>query len=416
MLLSLIAPRPMLLVNGDSDTWSDWKGEILAAEAAKPVYALFDKAQDLQVVTHNGGHKVLPEDLIAMAAFMSRQFGDPKILAANATRKANPNMPTGWWSAASTKPDAWFASPEARTIADNILSWQDPQAGGWPLMNTTREPNRGDPAQAGPWGTRAALIKATVNEMRFLARVQAAKPDPRYTPAIDRGLGFILGAQYPTGGFPHSWPVFSNPYDHQATFNDDEIVDLMTLLREVATAPEFKLLPPARRQAARGAFDRALDFILKTQIVTGGVRTAWAQQYDEVTLEPRGARVFEPVAISGGESAGVLMLLMSLGKPSPAVVEAVNAGAAWYRASQISGTRVEFKGGDRIVRSDPNAPPIWARYYAIADNRPIFVGRDGVIRDSLAQIDPERRAGYGWYGAWGAPVLERHEAWAKQHR
>jgi PelA/Pel-15E family pectate lyase len=415
MLLSLIAPRPMLLVNGDSDTWSDWNGEILAAEAAKPVYALFDKANDLQVVTHKGGHKVLPEDLAAMAGFMSRQFGDPKILAANAARKANPNMPTAWWSTVSSKPDAWFADPEARTIADNILSWQDPRAGGWPLMNTTREPNRGDPAQAGPWGTRAALIKATVNEMRFLARAQAAKPDPRYGPAIDRGLGYILGAQYPTGGFPHSWPVFSTPYDHQATFNDDEIVDLMTLLREVATSPEFAMLPIARRLAAQAAFERALDFILKTQIVASGVRTAWAQQYDEVTLEPRPARVFEPVAISGGGSAGVLLLLMSLDKPSAAVVEAVKAGVAWYRVSQISGMRIEFKDGDCVVRADPTAPPIWARYYEIAGNRPIFVGRDGVIRHDLAQIDPERRAGYAWYGAWGAPVLQRYAEWVKQH-
>jgi PelA/Pel-15E family pectate lyase len=415
MLLSLIAPRPMLLVNGDSDTWSDWKGEVVAAEAARPTYALFDKADNLATVTHKGGHTVLPEDLAAMAGFMSRQFGDPKVLAANAARKANRNMPTAWWSAVSAQPDAWFAGPEARAMADNILSWQDPQAGGWPLMNTTRELNRGEPAQAGPWGTRAALIKATVNEMRFLARAQAAKPDPRYVPAIDRGLGYILGAQYPTGGFPHSWPVFSNPYDHQATFNDDEIVDVMTLLREVATAPVFDVLAPARRKAAQDAFDRGLDFILKTQIVVSGEPTAWAQQYDEVTLQPRGARAFEPVAISGGESAGVLLLMMSIDKPSPATVKAVKAGAAWYRGAQINGIRVEHTGDDRIVRADPSAPPIWARYYDIQTNRPIFVGRDGVIRHDLAQVEKERRGGYAWYGAWGAPVLQRYAEWAKQH-
>jgi hypothetical protein len=106
MLLSLIAPRPMLLVNGDSDTWSDWKGEILAADAARPAYALFDRADSLATVTHKGGHTVLPEDLAAMADFMSRQFGDPKVLAANAERKANRNMPSAWWAKASAKPDA----------------------------------------------------------------------------------------------------------------------------------------------------------------------------------------------------------------------------------------------------------------------------------------------------------------------
>lgn len=76
MLLASIAPRPMLLVNGDTDTWSDARGEVLAAEAARPVYALFGKPNDLAVVTHKGGHAVLPEDLGAMAEFMTRHFGD----------------------------------------------------------------------------------------------------------------------------------------------------------------------------------------------------------------------------------------------------------------------------------------------------------------------------------------------------
>lgn len=431
MLLSLIAPRPMLLVTGDTDTWSDPRGEYLAARAARPVYGLYGKAGvgevqpaaetaptgDLAFYMHKGGHALLPGDLLVMADFMARQFaeappptGDP-VAAANAARKANRNMPSAWWTAAKAKPEAWYAGPEARRMADNILSWQNPISGGWPLMNTVGEPNIGDPAAVGPWGRRAALIKATVNEMRFLARMQKARPDPTYIQAIDRGLGFILAAQYPTGGWPHSWPVFVNAYDHQATFNDDEMVDLMTLLREVATAPDFQVLPAQRRAAAQAAFDRALDFILKTQIGS----TAWAQQYDEVTLVPRPARAFEPVAISGSESAGVLMLLMSLDKPGPAVKAAIRAGAAWYRSVQITGVRVEYGNGDRVVREDPTAPPLWARFYEIGTNRPIFAGRDGVIRYRLAEVEKERRGGYGWYGDWGAAVLARYAEWARTH-
>lgn len=130
MLLALIAPRPMLLVNGDTDVWSDWRGEELAADAAQPVYQLFGKGDALQVVTHKGGHVVLPEDLTAMAGFMETHFSpakagkptDAQIIAANAARKANPNRPIPWWPALSAKPASWFAGPEARTIADNILS------------------------------------------------------------------------------------------------------------------------------------------------------------------------------------------------------------------------------------------------------------------------------------------------------
>ncbi len=74
MLLATIAPRPMLLINGDTDGWSDWRGEQLAAEAARPAWALFGRADALENFTHHGGHKLLPEDLQAMAAFMTRHF------------------------------------------------------------------------------------------------------------------------------------------------------------------------------------------------------------------------------------------------------------------------------------------------------------------------------------------------------
>lgn len=435
MLLSIIAPRPMLLVTGNTDTWSDPRGEYLAAQAVTPVYALFGKSGvsgeqpppetaptgDLAFYSHFGGHTLLPDDLTVMADFMARQFAAPAsasgrdpVAAANAARAANRNRPTAWWAGVATQSDDWFAGPDAERIADNILSWQDRVTGGWPLMNTTAEPNIGDPTAVGPWGTRAALIKATVNEMRFLARLHAAHPDdPRYLAAVDRGLGYILDAQYPSGGWPHSWPVFANPYDQQATFNDEEMVDLMTLLREVADDPRFAALDESRRDAAGAAFDLGIRFILNSQIRVNGVLTAWCAQHDEVTYEPRAARAFEPASISGGESAGVLMLLMSIGRPGPEVVAAIEAGVAWYRSVAIEGIRVQVGGGDRVVVVDADAPPIWARFYEIGTNRPIFAGRDGVIRYDLAEIEQERRGGYAWYGPWGAAVLERHAVWSR---
>lgn len=43
MLISLIAPRPLLLQTGDTDNWSDPKGEFLAAVAAEPVINSLEK-------------------------------------------------------------------------------------------------------------------------------------------------------------------------------------------------------------------------------------------------------------------------------------------------------------------------------------------------------------------------------------
>lgn len=89
MLISLIAPRPILLITGDSDKWSDPKGEFLAAVAAGPVYRLFGKKDlgtdtlppldkpilhDVGFLIHKGGHQVLPQDIHTMITFMKKHW------------------------------------------------------------------------------------------------------------------------------------------------------------------------------------------------------------------------------------------------------------------------------------------------------------------------------------------------------
>ncbi len=154
-----------------------------------------------------------------------------------------------------------------------------------------------------------------------------------------------------------------------------------------------------------------MDFILKSQIRVNGQLTAWGQQHDPVTFEPKSARNFEPAAISGGESAGVLLLLMKVRNPSPQVVQAVEAGVAWYRKSQISGLELIQADGDRVVRPNASAGPLWARFYEIPTNRPIFAGRDAVIRYSMAEIEKERRGGYAWYNRSGTTVFREYDRW-----
>jgi hypothetical protein len=85
MLIALIAPRPLLLQTGNTDKWSDPKGEYLAALAAAPVYKLFNKSTPTSpevppvgqsVMTtlgyhmHAGGHGTIPADWDVFLQFM----------------------------------------------------------------------------------------------------------------------------------------------------------------------------------------------------------------------------------------------------------------------------------------------------------------------------------------------------------
>ena len=65
------------------------------------------------------------------------------------------------------------------------------------------------------------------------------------------------------------------------------------------------------------------------------------------------------------------------------------------------------RGFDTVVVENSNAPPVWARFYELGTNRPMFVGRDGVVRYNLGEIDPERRAGYRWYSSAASVLLEK---------
>jgi PelA/Pel-15E family pectate lyase len=281
------------------------------------------------------------------------------------------------------------------------------------FVQTINEPRSGDDNAAGPWGRRAALIKATVNEIRVLARAHRLTKDKNYLKSAIEGIDFILRAQWPSGAWPHSFPNFRTRYDRYATFADDEMTDLMRLLRQIVTDPDFEAVPTDSRAAVQQAFDRGVDFILKCQVVVDGTPTAWAQQHDEGTYEPRAARAFEPVALSAGESASVLTLLMSIQNPSQTIINAISGGASWYEQVKIAGIRIDRGSDDRTVVCDPSAPTIWSRFYQIDNNRPIFAGRDGVVRYRLAEIEKERRAGYAWYGYWGKDVLEQYSIWKR---
>ena len=101
--------------------------------------------------------------------------------------------------------------------------------------------------------------------------------------------------------------------------------------------------------------------------------------------------------MSGGESVGIVRFLMSIRDPSPAVVDAIEAAIAWFEQTQLKGIKWIEKNNDRVVVKDPEGGSIWARFYEIGSNRPIFVGRDGVVKYSVAEIEHERRTGYAWY-------------------
>ena len=221
-----------------------------------------------------------------------------------------------------------------------------------------------------------------------------------------KGLDFLLGMQYENGGFPQFFPLKSD-YSREITFNDNAMINAMRLLRDIARKKDdYLFVDEERRLKAEKAVERALPILLKTQIVVDGKKTVWAAQYDEKTLKPAAARKFEPISLTSGESVGIVRYLMDE-KPTPEITEAIESAVERYRRNKIEGIRWVRTNGENSVIKDRSAPPIWARFYQIETMKPIFIGRDAVIKYDVMQIEAERRNGYAWYVSEPNELLEK---------
>lgn len=326
-------------------------------------------------------------------------------------------MAAGGGAAAYLKnPDEWFASADGKRIASNILSYQS-ELGGWPKnTDTVDAPYTGERGELHPTFDNGA----TTDELRFLARRFDVTGDETDRAAFSKGLGYILKAQYPTGGWPQFYPP-SKQYHRHITYNDDAMVRLLGFLREVHNAGAYAFVPATEREAAGKAFENGIDCILKCQIKVDGKPTVWCAQHDEIDYSPRPARAFELASFSGSESVGITRLLMSIPQPKPEVAAAVEGAVAWFESAKINGIRLEKqadtkakKGHNLVVVSDPSAPVLWARFYDLKTGKPFFCDRDGVPKSDIAEIGYERRNGYAWYGTWPQSLLEKdYPAWKK---
>jgi PelA/Pel-15E family pectate lyase len=397
-----------------------------AGERLGPSHEPWTKAEETTTRTLEQGNKEMERPMryrilsIVALALVGWALGAASASAQKAS--AQEARVTRWHDV--FKQDAnWFKSGEARRIANNVLLCQHDD-GGWPKnLDMTQVFSEEKAAQIAD--ARADVNDSTIDnnatyeQLRFLAQVQTATGDRRYRAAFDRGLDFLLDAQYANGGWPQ-FPRRASGYWLHVTYNDDAMIGVMRLLRDVAAGQSpFAFVDAPRRAKASRSVARGTDCILRTQLRVGGRLTAWCAQYDENTLKPAKARSYEPACLVSKESVGIVRFLMEIDQPSPQVVESVQSAIAWLVAVKVVGQRVERgpataegSRGDVVVVADPDASPIWARFYEIGTNRPIFSGRDGVIKYSLAEIERERRSNYSWLGDYATSLLvEDYPQW-----
>ncbi len=134
--------------------------------------------------------------------------------------------------------------------------------------------------------------------------------------------------------------------------------DLLPVLLEAAATYDE---PAYRRAALRGG-----EFLLLAQLPEP--QPGWAQQYS-YEMQPIWARKFEPPSITGGESKGIVRVLMRLYRETGdgRWLEPVPRALDYYKRCELPGGKL-------------------ARFYELGTNRPLYFTRDYKLTHDSANV------------------------------
>ncbi len=204
--------------------------------------------------------------------------------------------------------------------------------------------------------------------LRFLMRTDRAFKfqNAKIHEACLYALDSFIKAQYPNGAWPQQYDEFPKPEDYPVrkasypetwsrtypaktyrgyyTLNDNTISDVIETLLEAA---EIYGKPRYRAAAIKGG-----EFFLLAQMPDP--QPGWAQQYTK-EMHPAWARKFEPPAITGGESQGVMQTLLLLARETgeDKFLNGLPRALAYYKKSVLPNGRL-------------------ARFYELKTNRPLY--------------------------------------------
>ncbi len=313
-----------------------------------------------------------------------------------------------------------IAADDYTAIADNILRYQNPD-GGWPKNIDWLADIDADSLLASLDTSQRRSTFDNDNthpQIDFLARMFQVSGKTEYRNSAKKGLIYILNTQNSSGGW-RGWDVDA------ITYNDNVTSGIMNLLLDIREdQSQYSWLETSLRNKLDSALQKAILVTLNCQIEVNGIKKGWCQQHDHKTLKPVKARSYELPSIASRETVSILKFLMRLPNPDAEIIQSIEPAVKWLNESKIENLRIEniqiskdtYPGQnlsiDRKVVIDSTAKPIWARFYEISDNTPIFCTRNGKKVYILAEVNPERRGGYAWYGYWPEELLSfEYPAW-----
>jgi len=347
-----------------------------------------------KVSTHGGYHFTYTDDL---SYGRSEHAETPHHVEVQ--REGTPRVGMAYLEAYDATGDKFFLEA-ARSVGQMLVKGQL-CSGGWDYYTEfepaerKRMPYRADNncSPANPRGKPVTNLDDNVTQActRLIMRIDKALgfSDQAIHEAARFALDSLVKAQYPIGAWPQrysefpdmakfpvkkasypaSWPRKwpGDGYQTHYTFNDNSIADAIDTMLEAAriyNEPRYKA------SAEKGG-----QFILLAQMPDP--QPAWAQQYD-LDMHPAWARVFEPPSVTGGESQGIMRMLMVLYRETgdKKYLEPIPRALAYLKKSILP---PPAKPSEVRRRVGLNTPTL-ARFFELQTNRPLYITKGMMLR------------------------------------
>jgi len=233
------------------------------------------------------------------------------------------------------------------------------------------------------------ISQSAIRFMLLLDKATQFKNKPIHD-STTKALDSLLAAQFPNGAFPQGWDetlAKAPANDAKASFpshdwkSEGRIKDYwdMYTLNDGLAPSVSKTLNLAHQITGEERFLTSLkhlgNFLILAQMPEP--QPAWAQQYN-YAMEPIWARKFEPAAIAGRETEGVIATLLRIAActEDTRLLKPVPAALAWLKRSELPNGKL-------------------ARYYELQSNKPLYMARKGKTY-SPTHDDSNLPSHYGW--------------------
>ncbi len=342
-----------------------------------------------RVSTEGGYHFSYAEDL---SYGRSEQSEGPTIVEVQ--REGTPVVGMAYLEAYAATGDRFYLDAARQTA--NALVRGQLCSGGWDYsiefdpVKRKQLPYRAD-GNCGPGSSVKGPGVTTLDDnvtqacARLMMRVDKELnfQDPKIHEASLFVLDSLIKAQYPNGAWPQRYTEFPDPAKHSVkkasypdkwswewpgpnyrghyTFNDNAVPDVIDMFLEAARI--------YRNPKYLAAAERGGNFILMAQMPDP--QPAWAQQYD-ADMHPAWARIFEPPSVTGGESQGVMRILLVLYQETGdrKYIEPLPKALKYLLSSTIPRSQSPSEIWLRVARQ---GEPVLARFYELRTNRPLYV-------------------------------------------